>query len=192
MRLLQVRTGRKFSISHFFLLSPMRCSLLQATLAESLYELAGELVCFATSLPNSAVASPLISIRWLCSFVSQVRFLLRSGREYDNATPESDKLSPRFLGFFLFPSIRKQPFDSKRYPCRIITRNLWNGYITHTLSSLFSVFLEDPWSSCRMMIDFFILFFFLLFFFLFPVGQFIVKGDEPTYCFSEERTGKPR
>ncbi|CAA6666701.1 unnamed protein product [Spirodela intermedia] len=59
--------------------------LLQATLAESLYELAGELV----------------------------RFLLRSGRDYDNATPESDKLSPRFLGFFLFPSHRKQPSDIK-------------------------------------------------------------------------------
>ncbi|XP_010275696.1 PREDICTED: RAB6A-GEF complex partner protein 1-like [Nelumbo nucifera] len=60
--------------------------LLQATLDESLYELAGELV----------------------------RFLLRSGREYDQATGESEKLSPRFLGYFLFHSnSRKQPFDSK-------------------------------------------------------------------------------
>ncbi|MQL96935.1 hypothetical protein Taro_029625 [Colocasia esculenta] len=60
--------------------------LLQATLDESLYELAGELV----------------------------RFLLRSGREYESTTPESDKLSPRFLGYFLFPSAyRKQSFDSK-------------------------------------------------------------------------------
>ncbi|KAJ1378646.1 Ribosome control protein 1 [Sesbania bispinosa] len=44
--------------------------LLQATLDESLYELAGELV----------------------------RFLLRSGREYDQASTDSDKMSPRFLG----------------------------------------------------------------------------------------------
>ncbi|KAF5464326.1 hypothetical protein F2P56_014410 [Juglans regia] len=48
--------------------------LLQATLDESLYELAGELV----------------------------RFLLRSGREYEQASTDSDKLSPRFLGYFLF------------------------------------------------------------------------------------------
>uniref|UniRef100_A0A1D1YHG6 Protein RIC1 n=1 Tax=Anthurium amnicola TaxID=1678845 RepID=A0A1D1YHG6_9ARAE len=60
--------------------------LLQATLDESLYELAGELV----------------------------RFLLRSGKEYESATPEYEKLSPRFLGFFLFPSTyRKQPVDIK-------------------------------------------------------------------------------
>ncbi|KAJ7951173.1 Quinoprotein amine dehydrogenase, beta chain-like protein [Quillaja saponaria] len=50
--------------------------LLQATLDESLYELAGELV----------------------------RFLLRSGRDYEQASTNSDKLSPRFLGYFLFPS----------------------------------------------------------------------------------------
>ncbi|KAE9617715.1 putative transcription factor WD40-like family [Lupinus albus] len=58
--------------------------LLQATLDESLYELAGELV----------------------------RFLLRSGREYDQSLSDSDKLSPRFLGYFLFRSSdRKQPLD---------------------------------------------------------------------------------
>lgn len=58
--------------------------LLQATLDESLYELAGELV----------------------------RFLLRSGREYDQASTDSDKLSPRFLGYFLFRSSeRKQSLD---------------------------------------------------------------------------------
>ncbi|KAL4322372.1 hypothetical protein AHAS_Ahas14G0203900 [Arachis hypogaea] len=58
--------------------------LLQATLDESLYELAGELV----------------------------RFLLRSGREYDQASSDSDKLSPRFLGYFLFRSSeRKQSLD---------------------------------------------------------------------------------
>ncbi|KAK7295112.1 hypothetical protein RJT34_18016 [Clitoria ternatea] len=50
--------------------------LLQATLAESLYELAGELV----------------------------RFLLRSGRDYDQPSNDSEKLSPRFLGYFLFRS----------------------------------------------------------------------------------------
>lgn len=55
--------------------------LLQATLDESLYELAGELV----------------------------RFLLRSGRELEPASTDSDRLSPRFLGYFLFrSSSRKQ------------------------------------------------------------------------------------
>ncbi|KAM7476445.1 hypothetical protein LguiB_023688 [Lonicera macranthoides] len=60
--------------------------LLQATLDESLYELAGELV----------------------------RFLLRSGRDYEPAQADSEKLSPRFLGYFLRPSsFRKQSSDSK-------------------------------------------------------------------------------
>lgn len=60
--------------------------LLQASLDESLYELAGELV----------------------------RFLLRSGREYDSAGTEEDKLSPKFLGYFLFPSsYHRQSLDSK-------------------------------------------------------------------------------
>ncbi|KAL6953770.1 hypothetical protein U1Q18_049214 [Sarracenia purpurea var. burkii] len=60
--------------------------LLQATLDESLYELAGELV----------------------------RFLLRSGREYEPSATDSEKLSPRFLGYFLLPSgYRRQSFDSK-------------------------------------------------------------------------------
>ncbi|RAL48931.1 hypothetical protein DM860_001251 [Cuscuta australis] len=60
--------------------------LLQATLDESLYELAGELV----------------------------RFLLRSGREYEPTTVNSEKLSPRFFGYFLFPSsYQRQSFDPK-------------------------------------------------------------------------------
>ncbi|KAL2511347.1 Quinoprotein amine dehydrogenase [Abeliophyllum distichum] len=60
--------------------------LLQATLDESLYELAGELV----------------------------RFLLRSGREYEPATTDSENLSPRFLGYFLFPSsFKRQSVDLK-------------------------------------------------------------------------------
>ncbi|XP_051147008.1 uncharacterized protein LOC127262396 [Andrographis paniculata] len=60
--------------------------LLQATLDESLYELAGELV----------------------------RFLLRSGREYEPANTDSERDSPRFLGYFIFPSsFRKQPQDAK-------------------------------------------------------------------------------
>nr|XP_016499623.1 PREDICTED: RAB6A-GEF complex partner protein 1-like isoform X2 [Nicotiana tabacum] len=60
--------------------------LLQATLDESLYELAGELV----------------------------RFLLRSGREYEPTTTDSEKLSPRFFGYFLFPSsYRRQTLESK-------------------------------------------------------------------------------
>ncbi|KAI4355111.1 hypothetical protein L6164_003915 [Bauhinia variegata] len=56
--------------------------LLQATLDESLYELAGELV----------------------------RFLMRSGREYDQVSNDSDK-SPRFLGYFLFRSNSRQSLD---------------------------------------------------------------------------------
>ncbi|CAK9156741.1 unnamed protein product [Ilex paraguariensis] len=60
--------------------------LLQATLDESLYELAGELV----------------------------RFLMRSGREYEPAQTDSERLSPRFLSYFLFPSSnRRQSLDSK-------------------------------------------------------------------------------
>ncbi|KAH7863655.1 hypothetical protein Vadar_020398 [Vaccinium darrowii] len=60
--------------------------LLQATLDESLYELAGELV----------------------------RFLLRSGREYEPSSTDSDRLSPRFLGYFILPSsYRRQSFDPK-------------------------------------------------------------------------------
>ncbi|XP_075523095.1 uncharacterized protein LOC142555855 [Primulina tabacum] len=60
--------------------------LLQATLDESLYELAGELV----------------------------RFLLRSGREYEPTNTDHESLSPRLLGYFLFPSsFRKQPEDVK-------------------------------------------------------------------------------
>lgn len=55
--------------------------LLQATLDESLYELAGELV----------------------------RFLLRSGRDYEQASADSDRLSPRFLGYFLFRSSYRRP-----------------------------------------------------------------------------------
>ncbi|KAM7277274.1 hypothetical protein ACFE04_019140 [Oxalis oulophora] len=55
--------------------------LLQATLDESLYESAGELV----------------------------RFLMRSGREYEHASTDSDKLSPRFLGYFIFGSSYKRP-----------------------------------------------------------------------------------
>ncbi|KAK8502964.1 hypothetical protein V6N13_100260 [Hibiscus sabdariffa] len=58
--------------------------LLQATLDESLYELAGELV----------------------------RFLLRSGRDYEQSSTDSDKLSPRFLGYFLFrSSFNRSSFD---------------------------------------------------------------------------------
>ncbi|KAG9455470.1 hypothetical protein H6P81_008374 [Aristolochia fimbriata] len=60
--------------------------LLQATLDESLYELAGELV----------------------------RFLLRSGRDFEPNTADSDKLPPRFLGYFLFrSSFRRQSLDLK-------------------------------------------------------------------------------
>uniref|UniRef100_A0A0E0CSC4 Anaphase-promoting complex subunit 4 WD40 domain-containing protein n=1 Tax=Oryza meridionalis TaxID=40149 RepID=A0A0E0CSC4_9ORYZ len=58
--------------------------LLQATLDESLYELAGELV----------------------------RFLLRSGRDFENATTDSEKLSPRFLSYFQLRSpFKRQSSD---------------------------------------------------------------------------------
>ncbi|KAB2605731.1 RIC1-like protein [Pyrus ussuriensis x Pyrus communis] len=58
--------------------------LLQATLDESLYELAGELV----------------------------RFLLRSGREYEQPSTDSDGLSPKILGYFGFrTNFRKQSLD---------------------------------------------------------------------------------
>ncbi|XP_057780587.1 uncharacterized protein LOC130999108 isoform X2 [Salvia miltiorrhiza] len=61
-------------------------NLLQATLNESLYELAGELV----------------------------RFLLRSGRDYEHSSTDSERDSPRLLGYFLFPSsFRKQSNDAK-------------------------------------------------------------------------------
>ncbi|KAK4788150.1 hypothetical protein SAY86_019469 [Trapa natans] len=60
--------------------------LLQATLDECLYELAGELV----------------------------RFLLRSGREYEQTLSDSEKMSPRFLGYFLFrSSYRKHSVDHR-------------------------------------------------------------------------------
>ncbi|KAI3441774.1 RIC1 domain-containing protein [Psidium guajava] len=62
--------------------------LLQATLDESLYELAGELV----------------------------RFLLRSGRDYEQASSDSDRLSPRFLGYFLFRSNYKRQSADYRSP----------------------------------------------------------------------------
>jgi len=49
-----------------------------------------------------------------------VRFLLRSGKEYDQTPPDSDRLSPRFLGYFLFRSSYKKPSLDKRLiysPC---------------------------------------------------------------------------
>ncbi|KAG6430175.1 hypothetical protein SASPL_108237 [Salvia splendens] len=70
-------------------------NLLQATLNESLYELAGELV----------------------------RFLLRSGREYEHSSTDSERDSPRLLGYFLFPSsFRKQSNDAK---------SLIDSYVLH-------------------------------------------------------------
>jgi RAB6A-GEF complex partner protein 1 len=42
--------------------------------------------------------------------------LLRSGRDFENATPDSEKLSPRFLGYFLFRSpYKRQSSDLRRY-----------------------------------------------------------------------------
>nr|BAD19204.1 unknown protein [Oryza sativa Japonica Group] len=65
--------------SHFLVLVTI-----QATLDESLYELAGELV----------------------------RFLLRSGRDFENASTDSEKLSPRFLSYFQLRSpFKRQSSD---------------------------------------------------------------------------------
>ncbi|CAL9202367.1 unnamed protein product [Musa hybrid cultivar] len=87
--------------------------LLQATLDESLYELAGELV----------------------------RFLLRSGREYENATTESDKLSPRILGYFLFRSpYRRQSSDLKSTSFKDLSphiasvKNILETHASHLMS----------------------------------------------------------
>ncbi|XP_023000023.1 RAB6A-GEF complex partner protein 1-like isoform X1 [Cucurbita maxima] len=86
--------------------------LLQATLDESLYELAGELV----------------------------RFLLRSGRDYDHASIETDKLSPRFLGYFLFRSSRNQTLDksspSFKEPSAHVAsvKNILEGHASYLMS----------------------------------------------------------
>ncbi|EPS67848.1 hypothetical protein M569_06924, partial [Genlisea aurea] len=65
--------------------------LLQATLDESLYELAGELV----------------------------RYLLRSGREFEPSNADFETDSPSFFGYLALPSsFRKQPVDSKSLSSR--------------------------------------------------------------------------
>lgn len=56
----------------------------------------------------------IIFIHVNCFRGSQVRFLLRSGREYEQSTTDSDRLSPRFLDYFLFrSSYRKQSLDKR-------------------------------------------------------------------------------
>ncbi|XP_042380712.1 guanine nucleotide exchange factor subunit RIC1-like [Zingiber officinale] len=87
--------------------------LLQATLDESLYELAGELV----------------------------RFLLRSGREYENLATESDTLSPKFLGYFLFRSTsHKQSSDLRSNSFKELSphiasvKNILESHATHLMS----------------------------------------------------------
>jgi hypothetical protein len=65
--------------------------LLQATLDESLYDLAGELV----------------------------RFLLRSGRDIEQAPTESDSLSPKLLGFLIFGSSHKKSSLDKRWKLQL-------------------------------------------------------------------------
>lgn len=92
--------------------------LFQATLDESLYELAGELVCVFVILKLLIIDDQIYMS--LCEMIVlykfQVRFLLRSGRDYENVTTESDKLSPRFLGYFLFrSSYKRQSSDLKRF-----------------------------------------------------------------------------
>ncbi|XP_047964089.1 guanine nucleotide exchange factor subunit RIC1-like isoform X2 [Salvia hispanica] len=88
-------------------------NLLQATLNESLYELAGELV----------------------------RFLLRSGREYEHSSTDSERDSPRLLGYFLFPSsFRKQSNDAKspssKEPSAHITsvKNILESHASYLMS----------------------------------------------------------
>lgn len=96
--------------------------LMQATLVDSLYELAGELVISWNAIRLFTSAGQLIYHTRDYDFLHkyfllgpQVRFLLRSGREYDQASSaDSDKLSPRFLGYFLFRSAeRKQALDKR-------------------------------------------------------------------------------
>ncbi|RYR15437.1 hypothetical protein Ahy_B04g072185 isoform C [Arachis hypogaea] len=53
-----------------------------------------------------------------------VRFLLRSGREYDQTSSDSDKLSPRFLGCFLFRSSERRQLLDKRFVCISISIQL--------------------------------------------------------------------
>nr|AEL30361.1 NBS-LRR type disease resistance protein [Arachis hypogaea] len=72
-----------------------------ATHDESLYELAG-----GTGIVLKLIESAL---------AEHVRFLLRSGREYDQTSSDSDKLSPRFLGCFLFRSSERRQLLDKSY-----------------------------------------------------------------------------
>ncbi|OEL29002.1 hypothetical protein BAE44_0009984 [Dichanthelium oligosanthes] len=80
--------------------------LLQATLDESLYELAGELV----------------------------RFLLRSGRDFENATSDSEKLSPRFLGYFLFRSPYKRQSSDLKSPHIASVMNILESHASYLMS----------------------------------------------------------
>ncbi|GJM87069.1 hypothetical protein PR202_ga02987 [Eleusine coracana subsp. coracana] len=88
-------------------------ALQSATLDESLYELAGELV----------------------------RFLLRSGRDFENATTDSEKLSPRFLGYFLFRSpYKRQSSDLKSNSMKELSphiasvMNILEGHASYLMS----------------------------------------------------------
>ncbi|XP_010544754.1 PREDICTED: RAB6A-GEF complex partner protein 1-like [Tarenaya hassleriana] len=86
--------------------------LLQATLDESLYDLAGELV----------------------------RFLLRSGREIEQAPTDSEKSSPTLLGYFLFRSSQKNPSLDKsssfkeQSPHVASVRNILESHASYLMS----------------------------------------------------------
>ncbi|XP_020080501.1 RAB6A-GEF complex partner protein 1-like [Ananas comosus] len=80
--------------------------LLQAALDESLYELAGELV----------------------------RFLLRSGREYENAAIDSDRLSPRFLGYFLFRSPYRSTSNKELSPHVASVKSILENHAGYLMS----------------------------------------------------------
>lgn len=71
--------------------------------------------------------------------------MLRSGREYENATTESDKLSPRILGYFLFRSpYRRQSSDLKRYAC--INLGLFPLLFLNNLQKIYLLSISH-WSS---------------------------------------------
>ncbi|KAK1558631.1 hypothetical protein Q3G72_004812 [Acer saccharum] len=79
---------------------------MQATLDECLYELAGELV----------------------------RFLLRSGREYEPSSTDSDILSPRFLGYLLFPSSYKSTSFKEQSANVASVKNILEGHASYLMS----------------------------------------------------------
>lgn len=101
--------------SDFVMNKTKRTRIMQATLDESFYELAGELVYAQIPIYSFKFLIYILLSGLNNYFVTQVRFLLRSGREYDPPASDSEKLSPRFLGYFSVPSsFRRQSVEPKR------------------------------------------------------------------------------